>query len=369
MNKICIFIAIGGSWANQARVPSQFRELGIKLSNKDFEVVYIIQGKPDPKLVDEVNVYYWPSKRPTKSIDAIFLYKLIKKYKPSLLITQFGATNIMLLLGWLMRVPHRIGWYHTLSKAIEDDWRSSKIKLRYLRFRKSLVYRFATCISFVSNYAQKDFVNTYFKPKVSVIFYNGMEKKEGSRHLPSQEIRRVCCVARLDISKGQDILIKAFKQVTEKVKEATLILIGDGPNKEYLVNLCSKLQLESFVTFEGSISPSEVIDGLRDAYISVLPSRMDNCPFAIIESIGLGIPVIASNVGGIPEIIRDGVDGFLIPPENTNALAEKIILLLSNSALAKQMSINAHQRFEEEFELTKIINQQADWFEDLLRKK
>ena len=368
MNKNCIFIAIGGSWTSQARVPSQFRELGIKLSNKDFKVIYIIQGKPDPQLVSEENVYYWPSKRPTKTIDAIFLYKLIKKYKPSLLITQFAATNIMLLVGWLMGVPHRIVWYHTLSKAIEDDWRFSKIKLRYLRLRKSLVYRFATCISFVSNYAQKDFVNTYFKPKVSVIFYNGMEKKEEFRNLPSQETRHVCCVARLDISKGQDILIRAFKEVTEKEKEVKLVLIGDGPNKEYLVNLCSKLQLENHVIFEGSISPDEVIDRLRNAYISVLPSRMDNCPLAIIESIGLGIPVIASNVGGIPEIIRDRVDGFLIPPENSDALAEKIILLLRNSELANQMSINARQRFEEKFELTKIINQQADWFEELLRQ-
>lgn len=368
MGNKCIFIALGGSWTTQSRVPLQFRELGISLSKKGFKVVYIIQGKPDHQLELESNIFYWPSRRPTNFIDALFFYKLVKKYKPTLLITQWAATNIMLLLGWILRVPHRVVWYHTLSKQIEDDWQSSALKLSFLRFRKSLIYRLATCISFVSKFALKDFEYTYFSPRNSKIFYNGMKKRDKVKDTLSEKPYHVCCVARLDKSKGQDILIQAFKQVSDEIKDVKLILIGDGPARDALQKISQNYNLDNFVTFEGSILPEEVLNQLMNAWISVLPSRMDNCPFAIIESIGSGIPVIASNVGGIPEIIRDGVDGFLVPPKNPIILAQRIIQLLKNPDLHKEMSINALQRFEEKFELTELINQQADWFEALINK-
>jgi hypothetical protein len=139
MKKNCVFIAFGGTWSNHSSGPSQFKALADELSRKGVLVVSLIQGKPDPRLTDEKNIYYWPSKRPTKLKDAIFLVRLILKYKPNCLITQFAPTNIMLLLGWLMRIPHRLVWYHTVSKAIEYDWPSSPLKLKLLRIRKRLI--------------------------------------------------------------------------------------------------------------------------------------------------------------------------------------------------------------------------------------
>jgi len=366
MKKKTIFIAFGGSWTNQARVPMQFRELALKLEENGYKVVSIIQGMPDPQLVDEKDIFYWPSKRPTRLSDAFFFINLVNRFKPSLLITQWAATNIMLIIGWIMRVPHRVVWYHTLSKQIEIDWKSSPNKLKYLRFRKSLVYRLATCIAFVSGYAQIDFNNIYFKPTNAIIFYNGMKKESPSCNTQAENKLVICCVARLDHSKGQDILLQALKFVIEMGVEAKLLLVGSGPMQDQLVEICRNLGIDDNIGFEGSVSPSEVLEKLKSASLSILPSRMDNCPFAVVESINLGVPVIASNVGGIPEIIRDGIDGFLVPPENPVVLAEKIVLLLTDHELRKKMGENAHIRFENFFELSKVVNDQFEWIEKIL---
>jgi len=365
----CVFIAFGGSWNSQARVPLQFKALADELSKRGFTVISIIQGKPDPKLANEKDVYYWPSKRPTKLRDAFFFYKLVRKFKPSLIITQFAATNIMLLVGWLTKIPHRIVWYHTMSKQIENDWKSSYWRLRFLRLRKSLIYHFATNISFVSKAARDDFENTYFSVRNSVIFYNGMKTPEELSDPLSNINKNVVCVGRLDPSKGQDVLIHAFRQVVDQVGDAKLILIGAGPKRDYLDSLIQNLHLENSIMFVGKVSPEDVIKNLNKGYISVVPSREEAFGFVVIESMSVGTPVIASSVGGIPEIIRDGVDGCLVPPEDTDALAEKIILLLKNPELRNKMSENALDRFLSTFELSKIVNHQADWIEELLIKE
>lgn len=365
MNNRCIFIAFGGSWTSQARVPLQFKGLADELTRRGFTVVSIIQGKPDPELVNEENVYYWPSKRPTKFRDAFFFYKLVRKFKPSLIITQFAATNIMLLVGWIMKIPQRAVWYHTLSGQILKDWRSSSRKLGFLRFRKSLVYHFATNIAFVSKAALEDFSNTFFRPPQYTIFYNGMKSSGETFEYTTDLNHNVLCIARLESSKGQDVLIHAFRRIVDQVGDAKLILIGAGPNKEELQSIIRDIDLEESVFLVGEISPDDVLNRLKNAYMTVLPSRMDNCPLAIIESIGLGIPMVASNVGGIPEIIRDGVDGFLVPPEDPGVLAEKIIHLLKDPKLRNGMSANAFYRFQNYFELSKVINEQADWIEGI----
>lgn len=82
-----------------------------------------------------------------------------------------------------------------------------------------------------------------------------------------------------------------------------------------------------------------------------------------------GTPVIASRVGGIPEAIRDGVDGFLVPPDDPEALAEKIKTLYTDPGLREQMGKNARQRFLDMFELTKNIEQQTLWLEKLVQQR
>ena len=97
-----------------------------------------------------------------------------------------------------------------------------------------------------------------------------------------------------------------------------------------------------------------------------MPSRSDNCPLAAIESLAVGTPVVASQVGGIPEIVRDGLDGFLVPPENPAALAAKLEKVITDAELRRKLGGNARAGFLARFEQRNMVRDQADWLEELV---
>jgi len=366
MKKSCIFIAFGGTWSKNSSVASQFKALADALVEKGITVISLIQGRPDPKLSGDPNTYYWPSTRPTKIKDSLFFIKLLRKYKPRCIITQLAATNIMLLTSCIFGVPLRLTWSHTISEAIKYDWSSSKLKLNYLIERKRLVYKCATHIIHVSKFEQADFKNTFhISNKVHHIFYNG--KKDLALNTPAAEDKKkiVICIGRLDYSKGQDIIIKAFRQVVNRIPDALLILVGEGKFRPSYMSLVSDLKLENSVKFYGRVSPDEVINLLTESKVSVLPSRMDNCPLAIIESLSTGVPVIASRVGGIPEILIDGVTGYLIESEDNESFSSQIIKVLEDPDLQMMLSKNAKTDFLARFEITRVIEEQVEWLENI----
>lgn len=229
-----------------------------------------------------------------------------------------------------------------------------------------MVYQCATHIIHVSKFEQDDFLNTFHASrKVHHVFYNG--KKDLAVNTPAAELKKsiVICIGRLDYSKGQDIIIKAFRQVVNHMPDAILILVGEGKFRPQNMSLVSELKLENSVKFYGRINPDEVINLLNRSKVSVLPSRMDNCPLAIIESLSAGVPVIASRVGGIPEILLDGITGYLIESEDYERFASQIIKVLEDPDLQMRLSKNAKEDFLERFEINRVIEEQVEWLENI----
>ena len=102
--------------------------------------------------------------------------------------------------------------------------------------------------------------------------------------------------------------------------------------------LITNLQLTDIVVLLGAVNEARVLEGLRAAHLFVLASHSDPLPVAIMEAMSCQTPVLATNSGGVPEIIEHGVDGFLIPPKDPNALAEAITHLANNPILAERLS-------------------------------
>jgi len=100
--------------------------------------------------------------------------------------------------------------------------------------------------------------------------------------------------------------------------------------------------------------------------VCVAPSRSEAFGLVNIEAMAMGTPVVASRVGGIPEIVRDGVDGFLFEPGNDLELGDRLLEVLSDRELREQMGRNARRRFLEEFESSLVAKRQADWLEGLV---
>ena len=366
----CFFIAIPG---NTAAVSKQFMELSNVLALRGHRVVILISGQRKHKEQHATNpsIYTWPSKRPINFRDGAFLFRLIKMYRPDCLIANFGAVNIMMLLGWLMRVHCRIAWHHTLSEQIFIDINNmSKLRMRYLNLRKNIIYKMATHIVPVSNVVRLDVHHMHHVPlsKCQVIHNSLVDPWQNLNEQKRVMAKRIkiICVARLEISKGQDILIKAIALLQKHFPDITAEFVGEGYARNTYLKLSSDLNLDGICNFIGALSHDNVLKHMSYSYVTVVPSINEAFGLVNIESMAVGTPVIASNIGGIPEIIRDGIDGFLFQVGNHESLAEKLFLLLKNPDLRETMGKNARQRFLDKFELKNSVSQQVEWLERIM---
>ena len=167
---------------------------------------------------------------------------------------------------------------------------------------------------------------------------------------------------------GPIYLIKAMQKICQNVPNARLIMVGKGPMKDKLQNLSSKLGIFDRVEFTGFIPHDQLPQMMQSFDVLVNPSIVkESFGVAILEAQACGLPVIATRVGGVPEVCLDQKTGFLVPPRNSDALAEKTITLEKDTALRQRMSINARNfvlqnyRWEDNVEkMLRLFKQQTD---------
>jgi glycosyltransferase involved in cell wall biosynthesis len=143
----------------------------------------------------------------------------------------------------------------------------------------------------------------------------------------TRQEKQLISVGSLKRVKGHDVLIRAFPKVLEEHPDATLRLVGDGPKQSEYEKMTEDLGVTDCIDFAGWLTEVEVRSSLRKATLFVFPSRHEGFGIALLEAMAAGCPVVASNVGGIPEVVR-GADAMLVPPEDSNALAEAINAVL-----------------------------------------
>ena len=132
--------------------------------------------------------------------------------------------------------------------------------------------------------------------------------------------------------KGLDVLLEAFAQVLEALPEARLVLVGDGPEREGLEARARQLGIRERVIFTGF--QQDVATHLRLFDVMATPSVCrESCPMSVLEGIAANLPVVASDAGGLPELVVDGETGFLVPPGEATPLAQALLRLLQNEAL------------------------------------
>lgn len=170
-------------------------------------------------------------------------------------------------------------------------------------------------------------------------------------------------VSRLGGKKGVDITIKAFSRYIKNDPDARLIIAGDGPLKEELFRLTSELGLEEHVNFLGYIGYKKYIELLHAADVFIHPSvtseegDMEGLPNAVCEAMACGLPVISTRHSGIPEVIDDGLNGFLVEERDVEGLCSKMISLKNTNI--EMISNNARKKIEEKFDHKKTVAELA----------
>ncbi len=149
------------------------------------------------------------------------------------------------------------------------------------------------------------------------IIYSGVD----SHAMAEGDVRRVVFIGALVWQKAVDILIEAFKDIKGSFPDAGLLIVGDGPQRKSLESLVSRLGLRD-VEFKGYVDDLDSLFTSRSVF--VLPSRNEGFGLSILEAMARGVPVVASKAGGIPEIVKDGQNGYFFTTANPRSLAEAV---------------------------------------------
>jgi glycosyltransferase involved in cell wall biosynthesis len=165
---------------------------------------------------------------------------------------------------------------------------------------------------------------------------------------------------------GIAYLIMAAKLVISKRKDVIFIIGGDGPLLNYHKELAGKLGIKDHIVFTGAI-PRDIIPKYYAASdIVVVPSLQESWGLVATEAMACGKPVIASNVGGLPDQIIDGFNGFLVPPRSPKAIADKILYLLENPSEARRIGRNGRMLAEEKYDIEKRVDKIIEVYKKLL---
>ena len=144
--------------------------------------------------------------------------------------------------------------------------------------------------------------------------------------------------------KGVSYLIEAMAIVQREIPDAKLILVGDGVERSRLEGLSKKLDLNGCIQFVGQVQQERIPTLLQQADLFALPSLSEGFPVVILEAMATGLPIVATNVGGIPDILEEGVDGYLVNAKRPAEVADRMLVLLRNDKLREEISVNNREK-------------------------
>ncbi|MCD6089535.1 glycosyltransferase family 4 protein, partial [Candidatus Bathyarchaeota archaeon] len=176
-------------------------------------------------------------------------------------------------------------------------------------------------------------------------------------------------VGRLSYRKGLQVLVRAMPFILKEIPNAHLIIAGKGYMDSFIRMLIKSLNLEGNVTMLGFIPDEKLPELYASSRLFVMPSLYcESFGVTLLEAMASGRPVIASNVGGIPEVVKDGVTGLLFRRGDAEDLADKIIMVLSDRNLAHSLASNAKRLVKERYSWPAIANKMEDLYEKALKQ-
>jgi glycosyltransferase involved in cell wall biosynthesis/peptidoglycan/xylan/chitin deacetylase (PgdA/CDA1 family) len=197
-----------------------------------------------------------------------------------------------------------------------------------------------------------------------VVIPNGIDLSRFAQHTYAPHPKRIAMVACLREEKRIDVLIAAAPRILERHPDAEFVIVGDGRCRAELEALARSTGVFERFQFLGHRDDVPVV--LADADVFVLPSESEASPNVIIEAMAAGLPVVASRVGGIPELVGEGFTGRLVPAADRHALADALLDLLDHPERAAAFGRAARRRIEEAYSFDRMVAQFEELYESQL---
>jgi glycosyltransferase involved in cell wall biosynthesis len=159
--------------------------------------------------------------------------------------------------------------------------------------------------------------------------------------------------------------LKAAELIKQKESKVKFLIVGDGPEKSNLEKLSDELKISEDLLFPGY--REDILDIINAMDIFVLTSFHEGLPMVLLEAMGLGKPIVATKVGGIPEVITDQISGVLVKPNDPEDLAQKSLYLLQEREVREKMGSEAKRRIEESFTAERMAQRVLKIYQSMVR--
>lgn len=327
-----------------------------------------------------------------------FLEELESRQIP---ITEYAAKSLYNHVSWRKRlslarhlrssridIVHSYGFYGNLfaipaarlagSPVVIASIRDTgEMLTRAQRWAQKTVCRAADCVLVNAAAIRRWLIEQGYAPDNIQVIRNGIVPPERPGKQEAERVRRelnlppdaslIGVLSRLNPMKGIEYFLDAAAAMGKRARNARFLVIGDGRHRKELEQYAARLGLGDRVVFTGfRMDVPAVLSALS---VSVLPSLSEGLSNSLLESMVAGLPVVATDVGGNPEALEDGVSGIIVRPRDSEALARGMALLLENPDLAAEFSRAARQRIVQRFSLDHMVRETEALYLRLLERK
>ncbi|MEK6809059.1 MAG: glycosyltransferase family 4 protein [Nanoarchaeota archaeon] len=308
--------------------------LTVKLREEGVECISLPEMWRDVSIVKDIRTF-------------LEIFKTLKKERPNVFHINSskmgGLGGLAARLAGVKKIVFTShGWAFNEPRA-----RWQKLFIKLLVWIIILLSHKTICVSYQTKQAMTKWP---FIKKKMVVIHNGIEEFELS--YKPKEIFTAGAIAELHKIKGLDILLQSWSKFIKKC-DAKLIIYGEGEEKDSLQNMARNMGIYDTIEFKGFVDNARTFLPSFDVFI--LPSRSENLPYAILEAGFAGLPVIATSVGGVPEIIESGISGILIPKEDSEAIFSSLVLLSEDPKLRERLGANLKSTVQENFSIDKML--------------
>lgn len=292
--------------------------------------------------------------------------KFLRNERPDLILTHgFNGAFVAAVSSCRLNISIVSSWHGDYFPTTLIQ----KIRKPFIEIITGLLFRnFVKEIVTVSDFSRKALIKKGVPSEKITVIYNGIADKEPEPQ-PVSKIKQdlkvpdscilIGSACRLDAAKELPNLIYAAEIALKQRNNLRFVIWGEGLQRPDLEKLVKERGLGKYVLLPGYRPDIERC--LPSLDIFTLSSNLENFSISILEAMRAGLPIVATNVGGNPEAIRNRIDGILVPPSNPEALSKEILVLASDSDLQSRLGQNARQRFLQEFTSDKMIRDTARW--------
>ncbi len=314
-----------------------------------------------PKVFRHI-MYFFKVIRLSREADIIFTQDPVSTGVPVIFASWFTGKKVV------MRVAGDYAWEQArqrfgVADSI-DDFQDKKYGLRVELFRclQRFSVKHAGVVITPSNYFNR-LVSGWLKNKKEIkTIYNGIELSDAFEKAPKYTDKTIITAGRMVPWKGFDVLIK----ILGKLPDWRLIIAGDGADKERLVDLAKQAGVEKRVEFTGNIPRTELFSKIYRSHIFALLTTFESFSFQTVEAMHVGVPVIASNIGNLSEIIDDGKNGVLVNPTDEDGVRALIEKIGRENGYAEALSREAIFKAKD-FSIEKTLNSLIDVFNECVK--